>query len=72
MAGGLQNRTPRSVREAQAFRAVRIGSVAAVAFLVTQILEIAGILGEGLPIVLLLATIMCVLRFAQLTGLRRR
>jgi hypothetical protein len=71
MAGGLERRTPKSVKEAQAFRAIQVGSVAGVGFVVTEVLAIAGVLGEGLPIILLLVTVFAALRFAMVTGYRR-
>ncbi len=72
MPNSLQNRTPRSVRQQQAYRAVQVGSTAGVAFVVTTILAIVGAIGSGLPIVLLLLTALCALRFAQVTGFRQR
>jgi hypothetical protein len=72
MAGGLDRRTPKSLKEAQAFRAVQVGSAAGVGFVVTEVLAIAGVLGEGLPVILLLVTVVCALRFAMVTGYRRR
>lgn len=72
MPNSLQNRTPRSVRQHQAYRAVQVGSVAGAAFLVGTILAIVGVIGDGLPIVMLLVTVLCALRFAQVTGLRQR
>ncbi len=72
MANGLQNRTPRSVKQLQAYRAVQVGSVAGVAFVLTTILAIFGAIGAGLPIVTLLITALCALRFAQVTGFRQR
>jgi hypothetical protein len=72
MPNGLQNRTPRSVRQLQAYRAVQAGSVAGAAFVLTTILAIVGAIGDGLPIVMLLVTVLCALRFAQVTGMRGR
>jgi hypothetical protein len=72
MPNGLQNRTPRSVRQHQAYRTAQVGSVAGVAFVLTTILAIFGAIGAGLPIVTLLITALCALRFAQVTGIRRR
>jgi hypothetical protein len=72
MPNGLENRTPRSVRQQQAYRATQVGSVAGVAFVLTTILAIFGAIGAGLPIVTLLITAICALRFAQVTGYRRK
>jgi hypothetical protein len=72
MAGGLDKRTSRSVRQHQAYRAIQVGTVSGAAFVLTTILAIVGAIGDGLPIVLLLVTVLCVLRFAQVTGLRGR
>jgi hypothetical protein len=72
MAGGLERRGSRSVREAKAFRALQVGSVSAVAFVVTTLLAIVGAIGDGLPIVFLLVAILSVLRFSQVTGMRKR
>ncbi len=46
--------------------------MAAVAFVLTTILAIVGAIGDGLPIVTLLITALCALRFAQVTGFRQR
>ena len=72
VAGDLQRRTPRSVREAQAYRAVQVGAIAGTGLVVTVVLWIAGAIGAGLPIVLLLLTVLAVLRFANVTGMRER
>ncbi len=72
MANGLQNRTPRSARQLQAYRATQVGAVAGAAFILTTILALFGAIGAGLPIVTLLITALAALRFAQVTGYRRR
>ena len=72
VAGDLQRRQPRSVREAQAYRAVQVGALTGTGFAVTLVLWIAGAVGAGLPIVLLLLTVVALLRFANVTGLRER
>lgn len=72
MAGELQRRTPRSVREAQAFRAVQVGSLASAAFVATLVLAIVGAIGDALPVIFLIVAILSVVRFGQVTGLRNR
>jgi FtsH-binding integral membrane protein len=72
MARDLQRRSPRSVREAQAYRAVQVGTVSAGAFVVTLVLAIVGTIGAGLPIVLLLLTALAAFRVASVTGWRKR
>ena len=61
------NQLSRGQREARAFRAIQLGTVTGVGFLVTMILSIAGVIGDHAPIVLLIATILCAVRFRYLT-----
>jgi len=64
------DRLPRSTREAKAFRAVQVGGITGVGFVVTTVLAIAGVIGAFLPIVLLVATLGAGYRFLRLTGQR--
>lgn len=72
MAGGLENRPSRSVQEAKAFRAIQVGSVSGAAFILTTVFALAGAIGATLPILFLLLTILCVARFASVTGVVKR
>jgi len=58
------------MKQAQAYRAVQVGSVGGVAFVGTTVLAFAGAISALLPIICLLVTILAVLRFSQVTGLR--
>jgi hypothetical protein len=60
----------RGQREARAFRAIQLGAVTGVGFVVTTILSIAGVIGDHAPIVLAAATLLCGIRFRYLTRKR--
>ena len=62
--------TPRRAREQRAFRLVQAGAVTGGAGVVTLVLSIAGVMGLGIPIILLLATAAIVWRFMVVTGQR--
>jgi hypothetical protein len=72
MAGDLQRHTSRSVREAQAYRAVQVGALAGGALAVTLVLWIVGAIGAGLPVIFLLVAVLAAFRVATVTGLRQR
>ena len=72
MANSLDRRTPRSVREAKAYQSVKYGSISAVAFVVTTVLSIAGVLSGIIPVLFLVLTILMAVRFSSVTGLRNR
>jgi hypothetical protein len=61
---------PRSAREQRAFRLVQAGAVTGGAGAVTLVLAIAGVVGLGIPIVLLIATALIAWRFMRVTGQR--
>jgi hypothetical protein len=60
----------RGQREARAFRVIQVGAVTGVAFVVTTILSLAGVIGDHPAIVLAIATILCGVRFRMLTRKR--
>lgn len=62
--------TPRRAREQRAFRLVQAGAVTGGAGVVTLVLAIAGVVGIGIPILLLLLTAVVAWRFMQITGQR--
>ena len=61
---------PRRARERQAYRTVLAGSATGIAGVVTLVLSFAGLVGAGIPIVLLLLTAFFVWRFLRITGQR--
>jgi len=66
----LDRRTPRSVREKRAYRLVQVGALSGVAGVVTLVLAIAGVMGAGLPILLLIIAALCAFGFMRTTGMR--
>ncbi|MBO0768011.1 MAG: hypothetical protein J2O48_04915 [Solirubrobacterales bacterium] len=72
MAGSLERRTPRSVREQRAFRSVQVGALSGTGFVVTTVLWIAGVISGLIPVLLLVLTLLCVAGFANATGLGKR
>ena len=70
---GLEKRgdyTPRSQREKQAYRLVLAGGGTGVVGVVTLVLAVAGVTSLLWPIVLLLISVFCVMRFRSVTGQR--
>jgi hypothetical protein len=66
----LDRRTPRSVRERRAYRLVQVGSASGLAGVVTLVLAIVGVMGAGLPILLLIVAALCAYGFMRTTGVR--
>ena len=66
----LDRRTPRSVREKRAYRFVQVGAVSGAAGVVTLVLWIVGVMGGGLPILLLIIAALCAYGFMRTTGMR--
>jgi hypothetical protein len=64
------NYTPRSNREQRAFRLVQAGAVTGGAGVVTLVLAVAGVMGLGIPILLLILTAVIAWRFTVVTGQR--
>jgi hypothetical protein len=62
--------TPRRVRERRAYRLIQLGGVTGIAGVIGLVLAIAGAIGAGLPIVLLIVSIICVVMFRGMTGSR--
>lgn len=62
--------TPRSVREKRAFRLVQVGTTAGVAGVATLVLAIVGVMGAGIPILLLIIAALCAFGFMRTVGKR--
>jgi hypothetical protein len=60
--------TPRRVREQRAYRMVVAGGVTGVAGVVGLVLAIAGVVGAGWPIILLIISALCIVGFRRMTG----
>lgn len=60
------NYTPRQVREKRAYRLVVGGTVAGVAGAVGLILAVAGVIGAGFPIALLVVAVVCWMIFRRM------
>ncbi len=58
--------TPRQAREKRAYRLVVGGTVAGVAGAVGLILAVAGVIGVGFPIVLLVVAVVCWMMFRRM------
>ena len=56
------------MREKRAFRLVQVGSVSGAAGVVTLVLAVVGVLGAGLPILLLIIAALCAYGFVRTTG----
>jgi hypothetical protein len=61
---------PRSQREKEAYRLVVAGTGTGLVGIVTFVLAVAGVMGFLLPIILVLISVVCVLRFMRVTGQR--
>jgi hypothetical protein len=62
--------TPRRVREKRAYQLVVTSGVTGVAGVVTLILAVAGVIGAGLPIVLIIVSVICALMFRSMVRSR--
>jgi hypothetical protein len=60
--------TPRRVREKRAYQLVVTGGVTGAVGVVTLILAIFGVIGLGLPVVLLIVSVICLLMFRRMVG----
>ena len=58
------------MRERRAYRLVQAGAVSGAAGVVTLVLAIVGVVGAGLPIVLLIIAALCAYGFMRTTGTR--
>ena len=58
--------TPRRVREKRAYQLVVTSGVTGVAGVATLLLSIFGVIGAGLPIVLIIVSVICALMFRQM------
>jgi hypothetical protein len=59
--------TPRRAREQRAYRLVMVGGTAGLVGVVGLMLEIAGVIGAGLPIVALAIAALCAFLFRRMT-----
>lgn len=66
----LDRRTPRSVRERRAYRFAQVGGTTGVAGAATLVLAIVGVMGAGIPILLLIIAALCAYGFVRTTGQR--
>ncbi len=62
--------TPRRVREQRAYRLIQVGAATGGLGLITLVLAVAGVMGAGIPVLLLLLTAVIAWRFTQVTGRR--
>lgn len=62
--------TPRRAREARAYQLVVIGGVSGLAGVVGILLAAVGVVGAGIPIILLLVAIACGFGFRSMTTKR--
>jgi hypothetical protein len=62
--------TPRRAREQRAYRLAVAGSTAGAVGVVTLVLAVVGVVGAGLPILLLIIAALCAFGFMRTTGQR--
>jgi hypothetical protein len=62
--------TPRRVRERRAYQALMVGGAAGAVGVVGVILDIAGVIGAGLPIIAFIVAAVCVAIFRVSVGNR--
>ncbi len=60
--------TPRRAREQRAYRLVQVGGVTGAAGVVALLLAVVGAIGYGLPVVLLLVSVISVVMFRGMTS----
>lgn len=60
--------TPRRVREQRAYRLVVIGGVSGLVGVVGLVLAAVGVIGAGLPIVLIVVAVACALLFRRIAS----
>jgi Kef-type K+ transport system membrane component KefB len=69
MGNSLQRQSPRAIREAKAYRAVKVGVVTGVGTAVTTLLWLVGLMGDHPAMALFVATILCVVKFSYAVGI---
>jgi hypothetical protein len=62
--------TPRRAREKRAYQLVVTSGVTGVLGVATLILAVVGVIGDGLPIVLIIVSVICALMFRRLISSR--
>jgi hypothetical protein len=60
--------TPRRQREKRAYQLAVTSGVTGVAGVVTLVLAVAGVIGAGLPIILIIVSVICALMFRRQVG----
>jgi hypothetical protein len=61
---------PRRAREQRAFRLIQVGSAAPVVAVVGVILDVAGVIGAGIPIIAVIVAVICFVMFRSVTNSR--
>jgi hypothetical protein len=59
--------TPRRAREQRAYRLVKVGGTASVVAVAGIILDIAGVIGAGIPVIAIIVAIVCFYMFRRTT-----
>jgi hypothetical protein len=70
---GIEKRpsyTPRRSREQRAYRLVQVGGAASLVAVIGIILDVAGVIGAGIPILAVIVAVICFVLFRTATGRR--
>ena len=62
--------TPRRNREQRAYRLVMVGGTTGALGALGLVLAIAGVIGAGIPVILLIVSVICLFMFRSTTGQR--
>ena len=60
--------TPRRAREQRAYRLVKVGGITGAVGVVALLLAVVGAIGYGLPVVLLIVSVICLVMFRGITS----
>lgn len=62
--------TPRRAREQRAYRLIQVGAGAGVVAVAGIILDLAGVIGAGIPLIAIIVAIACFFMFRSVTNSR--
>ncbi len=62
--------TPRRAREQRAYRLVKVGGAATAVAVVGLVLDVAGVIGAGIPLIAIIVAVICFVMFRSVTARR--